>query len=201
MDGKLRFEELDNEKVKCPLCDFTALRFERKKVYNHAFKKHKGLIYTKLTVRSTVSVEEKKAKSKLLSYERVKKFRLLKKLKALPLPDDGKEHSQADDDGTKCQRNSNSFLSESDKSMHNPRLTDSMNIFSYFESVANKDLAIASCHKTLEADAHNKASSELLEHRYSLHNINSVFHRLNILHQRVTEASASALVLQSNENE
>ena len=81
-NSKLTFVELPDEMLKCPLCDFLVSKSERKKAYNHAFKKHQGQISTKLTKR-TCSMEEKKQKSKILSYNRVKKFRLLKKIKSL----------------------------------------------------------------------------------------------------------------------
>lgn len=77
---KLRFVELANELLKCPLCEFEVDKAERKKAYNHASKKHHGRVSSKL-VRSPSSLEEKALKTKVLSYNRVKKFRLLKKLR------------------------------------------------------------------------------------------------------------------------
>ena len=77
MESKLRFEHLSNDLLKCPICGFVVSKFERKKVYNHAFKKHHGQISTKL---NELTAEEKILKNKFLTAQRVKKCRLLKKL-------------------------------------------------------------------------------------------------------------------------
>jgi len=82
MEQKLRFEQLPNDLLKCPICGFLVSKFERKKVYNHAFKKHHGQLSTKL---NDLTVEEKRRKNKLLTAQRVKKCRLLKKLCSVDL--------------------------------------------------------------------------------------------------------------------
>lgn len=103
---KLRFVELANELLKCPLCEFEVDKAERKKAYNHASKKHHGRVSSKLT-RSTSSLEEKAMKTKVLSYNRVKKFRLLKKLRTSSSKDDCAEANyddeQVQDDDTKVK--------------------------------------------------------------------------------------------------
>jgi len=85
---KLRFVELANELLRCPLCEFIVDKAERKKAYNHASKKHQGRVSSKL-IKSPSTLEEKAQKTKVLSYNRVKKFRLLKKLRTSSLDAEG----------------------------------------------------------------------------------------------------------------
>ena len=40
-EDKLRFIELPNNNIQCPLCNFQRSKAERKLIYNHALKKHK----------------------------------------------------------------------------------------------------------------------------------------------------------------
>lgn len=96
---KLRFVELANELLKCPLCEFEVDKAERKKAYNHASKKHHGRVSSKL-IRSTFSLEEKAMKTKVLSYNRVKKFRLLKKLRKSSTGRDNNKCAEANNDDT-----------------------------------------------------------------------------------------------------
>lgn len=101
---KLRFVELANELLKCPLCEFEVDKAERKKAYNHASKKHHGRVSSKL-IRSTFSLEEKARKTKVLSYNRVKKFRLLKKLRKSSTGRDNNDCAEANNDDTTEQIN------------------------------------------------------------------------------------------------
>lgn len=101
---KLRFVELANELLKCPLCEFEVDKAERKKAYNHASKKHHGRVSSKL-IRSTFSLEEKARKTKVLSYNRVKKFRLLKKLRKSSTGRDNNNCAEANNDDTTEQIN------------------------------------------------------------------------------------------------